>query len=70
MREVVIVAGVRTPIGNFGGALKDLPPHKMGELVVREAVSRAKVDPRLIDEVIVGSVGHTSDAYNVARAIA
>ena len=42
----------------------------MGELVVREAVSRAKVDPRLIDEVIVGSVGHTSDAYNVARAIA
>lgn len=30
MREVVIVAGVRTPIGNFGGALKDLPPHKMG----------------------------------------
>ena len=70
MREVVIVAGVRTPIGNFGGALKDLPPHKMGGLVVREAVSRAKVDPRLIDEVIVGSVGHTSDAYNVARAIA
>ena len=70
MREVVIVAGVRTPIGNFGGALKDLPPHKMGELVVREVVSRAKVDPRLIDEVIVGSVGHTSDAYNVARAIA
>ena len=49
MREVVIVAGVRTPIGNFGGALKDLPPHKMGELVVRAAVSRAKVDARLID---------------------
>lgn len=70
MKDVVIVAGVRTPIGNFGGALKDLPPHKMGELVVREAVSRAKVDPRLIDEVIVGSVGHTSDAYNVARVIA
>lgn len=70
MKDVVIVAGVRTPIGNFGGALKDLPPHKMGELVVREAVSRAKVDPRLIDEVIVGSVGHTSDAYNVARVMA
>lgn len=70
MKDVVIVAGVRTPIGNFGGALKDVPPHKMGELVVREAVSRAKVDPRLIDEVIVGSVGHTSDAYNVARVMA
>ncbi|MCS6319961.1 MAG: thiolase family protein [Nitrospira sp.] len=70
MKDVVIVAGVRTPIGHFGGALKDLPPYKMGELVVREAVSSAKVDPRLIDEVIVGSVGHTSDAYNVARVIA
>ena len=70
MKEVVIVAGARTPIGNFGGALKDLAPHQLGELVVREAVSRAKLDPHLIDEAIVGSVGHTSDAYNVARVIA
>jgi acetyl-CoA C-acetyltransferase len=70
MKEVVIAAGVRTPIGSFGGALKDLTPHKMGELVVREVISRAQVDPLCIDEVIVGSVGHTSDAYNVARVIA
>ncbi len=70
MKDVVIAAGARTPIGNFGGVLKDLTPHKMGELVVREVISRAHVDPHLIDEVIVGSVGHTSDAYNVARVIA
>jgi acetyl-CoA C-acetyltransferase len=70
MKDVVIAAGARTPIGNFGGVLKDLTPHKMGELVVREVISRAQVDPHLIDEVIVGSVGHTSDAYNVARVIA
>ncbi|MEP7151143.1 MAG: acetyl-CoA C-acyltransferase, partial [Nitrospira sp.] len=70
MREVVIAAGARTPIGNFGGVLKDITPHRMGELVVREAISRAEVDPHLIDEVIIGSVGHTSDAYNVARVIA
>jgi acetyl-CoA C-acetyltransferase len=70
MKDVVIAAGARTPIGNFGGVLKDLTPHKMGELVVREVISRAQIDPHLIDEVIVGSVGHTSDAYNVARVIA
>lgn len=70
MREVVIAAAARTPIGNFGGALKDLTPHKMGELAVREVMARAELDPGLIDEVIIGSVGHTSDAYNVARVIA
>lgn len=70
MKQVMVTAGARTPIGNFGGALKDLTPHRMGELAVREVVSRARVDPQLIDEVIMGSVGHTSDAYNVARVIA
>lgn len=69
MKEVVIAAGVRTPIGNFGGALKDIPAHKLGELVVRETIARADVDPHLIDEVIMGTVGHSSDAYNVARVV-
>ncbi|MBI4002040.1 MAG: acetyl-CoA C-acyltransferase, partial [Nitrospira defluvii] len=70
MKEVVIAAGARTPIGNFGGALKDVTAHKLGELAVREVIIRADLDPRLIDEVIMGCVGHTSDAYNVARVIA
>ncbi len=70
MKQVVVTAGARTPIGNFGGALKDVTPQRMGELAVREVIGRAQVDPRLIDEVIIGSVGHTSDAYNVARVIA
>ncbi len=70
MKEVVVVAGVRTPIGNFGGALKDIPAHKLGELVVRETLARAGLDPGLVEEVIVGCVGQTSDAYNVARVIA
>ena len=70
MKQVVVTAGARTPIGNFGGALKDVTPQRMGELAVREVIARAQVDPRLIDEVIIGSVGHTSDAYNVARVIA
>ncbi len=70
MKEVVIAAGVRTPIGNFGGALKDIPAHKLGELVVREAIARPNVDPALVDEVIIGCVGQSSDAYNIARVIA
>ena len=70
MRDTVIAAGARTPIGNFGGTLKDMPAQKLGELVVREAVARAGLDPALVEEVIFGCVGQTSDAYNVARVIA
>ena len=69
MKDVVIVTGARTPIGNFGGALKDVPTQKLGELVVRETMARAQIDPSSIDEVIVGCVGHTSDSYNIARVI-
>ena len=69
MKDVVIVAGARTPIGNFGGALKDITAHKLGEIVVREVMSRAGLDPELVDEVIIGCVGQSSDAANIARVI-
>ncbi len=69
MKDVVIVAGARAPIGNFGGALKDITAHKLGELVVREVMSRAGLDPELVDEVIIGCVGQSSDAANIARVI-
>jgi len=69
MKDVVIVAGVRTPIGNFGGALKDIPAHRLGELVVRELLTRTPIDPALVEEVIIGCVGQPSDAYNIARVI-
>ena len=69
MKEVVIVAGVRTPIGNFGGALKDIPAQKLGEFVVRELLARTALDPALIDEVIIGCVGQSTDAANIARVI-
>ncbi|HZS11942.1 MAG TPA: thiolase family protein [Nitrospirales bacterium] len=70
MKEVVVIAGARTPIGNFGGALKDVPPQKLGELVVREVLNRTGIDPAAIEEVIFGCVGQFSDAANVARVIA
>src|SRR5881396_2348446 len=69
MKNVVIVAGARTPLGNFGGALKDLSAQKLGELVVREVLARTKLDPALVDEVIMGCVGQSTDAPNIARVI-
>lgn len=54
MREVAIVSPVRTPVGRFGGTLRDIPAEDLGALVVREAVSRSGVDPERVDEVVLG----------------
>jgi acetyl-CoA C-acetyltransferase len=58
-REVVILSGVRTAIGDYGGSLKDIPPSELAAKVVREAVSRAKVDPKEIGQCMFGNVIHT-----------
>jgi acetyl-CoA C-acetyltransferase len=70
-REVVVVSGVRTAIGDFGGGLKDMPPTALGALVVREAMARAKVDGTEIGHVVMGNVIHTEarDMY-LARVAA
>lgn len=70
MKDVVIVDGVRTPIGNFGGALKDVTAHAMGAAVVKALMERTRIDPGAVDEVIFGCVGQHSDATNMARNIA
>ncbi|MGB3941771.1 MAG: thiolase family protein [Candidatus Manganitrophaceae bacterium] len=69
MRAIAIIDGVRTPIGNFGGALKEITNHKLGELVVRELLKRSGIDPALIEEAIFGCVGQYSDATNLSRVI-
>jgi acetyl-CoA C-acetyltransferase len=58
-REVVILSGVRTAIGDYGGSLKDIPPTDLAAKVVKEAVSRAKVDPKEIAQCVFGNVIHT-----------
>ncbi len=58
-REVVVVSGVRTAIGTFGGSLKDLPPCELGARVVRESLARAKVDGEQVDHVVFGHVINT-----------
>jgi acetyl-CoA C-acetyltransferase len=52
MREVVMVSGVRTPIGSFGGSLKDMPVVKLGSLVIREALKRAGFRPETSPELL------------------
>ena len=58
-REVYIVSGVRTAIGDFGGSLKDLPPTELGAQVAREALVRANVDGGEVQHVVFGNVIHT-----------
>lgn len=58
-RDVVVLSGVRTPIGNFGGSLKDQPPSELAAQVVREAVKRAGVEPTEIGQVVFGNIIHT-----------
>jgi acetyl-CoA C-acetyltransferase len=70
MKEVVIVDGGRTPIGNLGGALKDVTPQEMAATVIRELVKRNNLKVSEVDEVILGCVGQFSDAPNVARVAA
>ena len=70
MREVVVVDGVRTPVGTFGGALKDLSGQELGRMVVKELLDRTKLDPKEIGEVVFGCAGQGSDAPNIARVIA
>lgn len=58
-REVVVVSGVRTAIGTFGGSLKDVPPTELGALVVRESLARAKVSGEDVGHVVFGHVVNT-----------
>src|SRR5450432_488022 len=58
-REVVILSGVRTAIGDYGGGLKDIAPTELAAKVVREAVNRAKVAPEDVGHVVFGHVIHT-----------
>lgn len=67
MEPVVIVAGARTPIGSFGGALSAMPAHELGAAAVREALARAG-DGLTVDDVVMGCIGQVGpDAYNARR---
>ena len=70
MKEVVIVGGVRTAIGNHGGAFRDIPAQDLAAAVLREVLHRTGIDPNQIDDVIMGCIGQQSDAANITRVAA
>jgi acetyl-CoA C-acetyltransferase len=70
MRDCVIASAVRTPTGRFLGALKHLGAPDLGARVVREAVRRAGIEPRLVDECIMGQVIQAGGGQNPARQAA
>ena len=67
MREVVIVGAARTPIGSFGGSLKNVPTRTLGAVSIKAAIERAGIKPEMIDEVIMGCVLQGGLGQNVSR---
>ena len=67
MKNAVIVSAVRTPVGKFGGTLKDTPAFQLGSTVIKEAIKRAGINPDQIDEVVYGNVLTTGLGQNPAR---
>lgn len=68
MEEAVILSAVRTPIGRYGGSLKDIRPDDLAALVVSEAVRRANIDSSSVEDVILGCANQSGeDNRNVAR---
>ena len=69
LKECVIVSAARTPVGNFGGSLKDISAIELGAMIIKEAVRHTGIPTNLIDEVIVGQVGQIAECGFIARAI-
>ena len=69
MTDVYIVSACRTPVGSFGGTLKDTSAVALGVTVVKEALARAGVAPDQVDEVLLGCVLTTAAGQNVARQV-
>jgi acetyl-CoA C-acetyltransferase len=67
MENVVILSAVRTPIGAYGGALRDIPAYRLGAVVLNEAARRAGVEPEQVDDVIMGVAYQNGENVNAAR---
>ena len=67
MTEVVIVSGARTPVGSFNGAFAAVPAHDLGKVAITAALTRAKVAPKDVSEVIMGQILTAAQGQNPAR---
>jgi len=70
VRDVVIVDGVRTAIGTFGGSLRDVHPSDLGAAAIAEALRRSGVEPERVEDVVMGCVGQIAENAYIARTCA
>ncbi|MGE6379261.1 thiolase family protein [Peribacillus muralis] len=71
MREVVIVEGIRTPVGRRNGVMKDIRPDDLAGEVLKKLIEKADIDPAIVDDVILGCVSQSSEqAGDIARVAA
>ncbi|CAH0344059.1 thiolase family protein [Bacillus sp. CECT 9360] len=70
MDEIVIVSAVRTPVGRYGGTLKNITSGHLAAIAIKEAVTRAGISEEQVDEVILGEVRQSTESSNVARVAA
>ena len=69
MKEIYVVNCCRTAVGSFGGSLKDTPAPELGAVVVKEALSRAGVEPEQVDELMFGCILTAAQGQNPARQV-
>lgn len=69
-QEIVIVEALRTPLGSFGGAFKQVSAVDLGKTVLKEILAKTQLEEELVDEVILGNVLHAGLGQNVARQVA
>lgn len=69
-REIVIAYPVRTPIGAFGGSLKDVPATELGSIAIRETLKRSGLDVKDLSSVVMGNVIQAGNKMNPARQAA
>ena len=70
MRDAVVCEPLRTPVGGFGGALRDVPAHQLAATVVRALIERTGLDPAVVDDVLLGHCYPTMEAPAIGRVVA
>ena len=69
-KSIVVAGAARTPVGSFNGAFANTPAHELGAVAIREAMSRAKVEGKEVDEVVMGQILSAGQGQNPARQAA
>ena len=68
--EIVIAGAARTPVGSFCGTLANIPAHELGQIAIEAALTRAKVEPTDVSEVVMGQILTAANGQNPARQAA